>query len=213
MFDFARSALVWLHTSWTLRLLPLVLLPATLLMHGVDPADIPQWIAAPLLIGTIIAFFIWWLREHLVGWRRPRRDRKLPILQQVQDDNREDIEFGDRLGLPRVQQPPPPRAVEAFIRVFGVRAPAYIDGLVQTVFLGSAAIILFVSFESGPTALKDILSSIGLSLSLPDRTATALTFSAIAALATIRLWTSRYRAELDNEPGDVVPAMAYGPRT
>ena len=204
-------ALAWLHRNWVFRFMEPAYVPALLLIHSAGLAEdvMPGWLTVALL-GLLAALFLGsFVGGHLHRIRRPRRDWSRPVLEQVQNDSREDVPMEERAGLRRIPQPAPPAPAVAFIRLVGRRAPTLAEGFLALAWFGLLALVTANTVLARDLSLDAVLVNWGLQPIGLSRWELALIMISTLLLVSIRQWCAGRRAEFDGEE-DARPVEAYG---
>lgn len=204
------SALAWLHRSWAFRFMEPVFLPGLLLVHSLRLIEEPPtWLLMGLAVVVLWASASVVLGGQLQWLRRPRRDWSRPILEQVQDDLREDVPLEERSGLKRIDQPPPPAPVAAIIRRLGGPMPPLFDAACQLLLVLSVGAAAANGYFNEDVPLDHLMTQAGLPGLGLTRWDLALVLAGVGLLTSLRLWASARRAEFDGEASPA-PVEAYG---
>ena len=179
---------------------PLFLLGASLKFRQ-EP--LPYALTLIVLALVVIGFLV--IMSNDARMPRPKRDRSRPILQQVQDDLRDE---------PQIEAPEPPPApfsiVARVVRTFGAAWPKSLETLVGVVhfaaFLALGANVLLDESLS----LDQLLSRAGLPATGLSRWDAALITCGIALLGSLRLSAAAWRKELDGAGITAHVEPAYG---
>lgn len=170
---------------------PLLLLAMSLRLRQ-DPLPYPL-----VLLGVSLLAACFILIMTVAQPRRAKRDRSKPMLQQVQDDLREELEAEP--------YPAPFPAAARIVRALGAPWPSLLQTTVVVLHLVAFVVLGAALFLEGSATVDRLLSVSGLT-----RWDVALAACCVALLASVRRHAAAWRRQLDGERTPARAETAYG---